>query len=109
MSYRDWQVGDKVVCINGAWTDAQNILAVIVGECPLVGGEVYTIAKLGLNPTATVSLDGSCGFPVCVWLQEVSHPQKGYGFNSGRFRKVQPRKTDISIFTAMLNKTGVDA
>ena len=85
MSYRDWYVGMKVVCVaKGRWT----------------------------------SLDGDSGLPkpkfgeVCTITGFVKHEEEifltlaGYDpfdiFDIRQFRPLEERKTDISVFTAML-------
>ena len=98
MSFRDWQVGDRVVCVDGDW-----YYPPASGRpWPLVTGEVYTIANIGKG----------CGFyrsfvhGVVIDLVEVKNPDDPYletpGFNASRFRKVEPRKTDISVFERFL-------
>jgi hypothetical protein len=77
-------------------------------------GRVYTIREIGyLYPSPLHD-------HLCVRLVEVVNRPLLYAFcdepletafGVSRFRRVQPRKTDISIFTAMLNpkKQVVDA
>ncbi len=100
MSYRDWHVGMKVVCI----APIQNRTAYGDELIPAVG-HVYTIRLMGV-----------CGWSgtVTIYLSELVNPEREYdlpngsqiqgepGFAAKHFRPVQPRKTDISIFTAML-------
>jgi hypothetical protein len=83
-----FKVGQKVVCIN----------ATVVGpighrdaSAPLVNGRIYTVS--GLCRTHL----GNPG----VSLAEIKRPYVP-GFRSDRFAPVIGRKTDISIFTAML-------
>lgn len=86
MSYRDWKVGDKVVCIKrGKWAADGPQLAIRDPEY----NEICEIA----------------GFYLCedgVYLRLVSYPEWSV-YAAARFRPVQPRKTDISVFTALLN------
>lgn len=91
MSYLDWKVGDKVVCIKDSVARVNDL-----GLPGYLKGQVFTIARL-----KWVEPYGLC-------LGFVERDRRNLGHVDG-FRKVQPRKTDISIFTAMLNKTGVDA
>lgn len=86
MKYRDWHVGMKLVCVNNARQEAHLRL-----------NRIYTIAAIG---TAFGRL--------YVGLVEVpgSGPINWYAH---RFRPAQPRKTDISIFTAMLGRQKVPA
>ncbi len=85
MSYRNWHVGMKVVCVDDS-----------DGQChrnsgSLKRGEVYTISRIEAD-----------AFPeLAVQVSEL--PYRWYEFvRASRFRPVQPRKTDISIFTDML-------
>lgn len=85
MSYRDWHVGMKVVCVDAR--GASRLLR---------ANEIYTIRFLE---------------PEFVGLEEPSTWSDEAGAEAGwfkwRFRPVQPRQTDISMFTAMLNKDKV--
>ena len=94
MSYLDWHVGMKVVCVIGGghrWHEDMESLA---------EGGVYTIRGMNINP-ATGNLN--------VLVDEIRNPARqcaeGFGepyYGARRFRPVQTRKTDISIFEAML-------
>ncbi len=97
MSYLDWKVGDKVVCINADGLAEYE-------EAP-VRGQIYTIRDIAADWVGRVG----------VRLQEVRNgPHPGVvpddsgcterGFLTSRFRKVQPRKTDISVFEAILHE-----
>ena len=83
MSHLNWHFGMKVVCV-----DARG-----AGRC-LRKGEVYTLRWLE---------------PEFVGLEEPSTWSDEAGAEAGwfysRFRPAQRRKTDISVFTAMLTKT----
>lgn len=100
--YLDWKVGDRVQCVdNGGaigrwWNDA-----------PVVG-KIYTIRSIHLDHRGDVT----------VWLNEIQRDPRAIqehgplvGYYPRRFRKVQPRKTSIAIFEAMLhgNRSEVDA
>lgn len=91
MSYRDWHVGMKVVCIDDAG----------VPGARLYRGSVYTIKSIRMSDRDSY-FKGVPGPWLVVELVEIINPT-GTGFNVRRFRPVQPRKTDISLFTAMLN------
>jgi hypothetical protein len=84
-----FRVGQKVVCVKGPRRH-RNV------NQPKVG-EIYTIRLI--YPS---SLTGEPGF----LLEEIVnglHPNgREYGFYADRFRPVVERKTDISIFKAML-------
>ena len=87
----DWirlaKVGDKVVCVDA-------------DDANLTLGETYTIASI-----TTGRFNNSkygCVHNVCITLKE-ANPKKGsVGFIPQRFRPIEPRKTDISIFTRLL-------
>ncbi|RWB85945.1 MAG: hypothetical protein EOQ52_20570 [Mesorhizobium sp.] len=84
MSFRDWHVGMKVVCVNNR--GARRFLC---------RNTTYTIAALGNG------LDEIGRGTIYVALAEVPMPGP-LNWRAERFRPVAPRKTDISIFTAML-------
>lgn len=97
MAYLDWKAGDKVVCIKtGAWSITK------MGETHPQYGEVYTIRYIA--PSAETGR-------LCIRLMEIVNPPCRRGgtvetyYAADRFRKVQPRKTSIAIFTAMLDST----
>lgn len=96
MSFRDWQVGDRVVCVE-TW-----LLKDGTGdEAGPVAGHIYTIREIGLlHPFKN---------DVCVRLAEIINPIRAYldatgeaCFAAARFRKVEPRKTSIAIFERFL-------
>lgn len=103
MSYIDWHVGMKVVAIKTAIEGRK----VTDGETRLTHGQIYTIRELA-----------PYGDTFHIRLVEVVNPIRRYtwpdGVREGElvyskecFRPVQKRSTDISVFTAMLNKTTV--
>ena len=88
-------VGQKVVCVDdgpSGFTGRANRV--------LTKGQIYTVSKSWEHAYR--------GAPV-VLLAEVD-PDKPYHecFSAARFRPVVDRKTDISIFTAMLNTKPVE-
>lgn len=108
MSYLDWKVGDRVVCIDADWTIKIFIGGAEVGvpyRVPM-DGEILTIASIeaGAGELGTGREDG-----VYLSFEEIPLHQTDGVFSTeirwdaGNFRKLQPRKTDISIFTAMLH------
>lgn len=109
MSYLDWHVGMKVVCIASAETIA-NMMRVIPDAIWPAHGVVYTIREIR-DDGAITNTDSR----VVVLLSEIDNShfigvrrgnQFGYvepGFSASGFRPLQHRKTDISIFTAMLH------
>lgn len=94
MSYNDWYVGMKVVCVDGS---AHSYIRDAIS--PRKGG-VYTIRNLEANPRT-----GRLNVQLCEIVNPEVEARDGCGepyFGASRFRPVQTRKTDISIFTAML-------
>lgn len=97
--YTHWHVGMKVVCVDdypGGYEARPDIFEYSDGLDGLTWGRVYTIRAIGPDQE-----DGS----LSVWLDEIHRPlERGYetGYAVERFRPVQHRATDISIFTAML-------
>lgn len=98
MSYRDWHVGMKVVCVSepfdGGW-----------GHVLPVVGSVYTLRQIGpgISDRVMVKL-------VEIVNPVAKYPSRKYGplhgevcFGADLFRPVETRATDISIFTAMLS------
>lgn len=110
MSYLNWHVGMKVVCIAAQEKiDAEH--AAVPGSVYPQSGAVYTIREIRDDSQWTHGRQ-----QIVVLLSEIdnSHmiglaPRPGTkcyvepGFNPIGFRPAQTRKTDISIFTAMLN------
>ncbi len=93
MSYLDWKVGDRVVCIK---EDGWQIMSGL--PIPVVHpqyGEICTIARL--------DMDGEM-----LFIAVQGRPIHSL-YYAGHFRPVQPRAADISIFTAMLDPTKVPA
>lgn len=93
MSYRDWHVGMKVVCVRGFVVDMQQT------EVAPKEGHVYTIR----------TISAYAGDGVYVRLAEIVNPVLPYSdgdnecdFIADNFRPVETRTTDISIFQAML-------
>ena len=101
MDYRSWHVGMKVVCVGERPGNAD-----VDAVYPEIG-QIYTIRELR-DDTAR----GKAG--VFVLLAEIDNRHfigraspRGFayvepGFNPNGFRPLVTRKTDISIFTAML-------
>jgi hypothetical protein len=97
-----FHVGQKVVCIRDDWSD---------GSPPLRNGAIYTVVGI-TAPIKCFSFGGPSMCRPTIILAEAKNPNgDDIGFNHERFRPVIERKTDISIFTAMLNaqRTGVNA
>lgn len=91
--------GDKVVCID----DHQNDGPIKLDHITL--GVEYTIRSIGIEdrhdrePMVSLWLVGVRRD--CFWHGKLI---EDFGFRHDRFRPVDPRKTDISIFTSMLTK-----
>ena len=99
MSFRDWQVGDRVVCVDSPI----NIPAAFYGteRLPKTGVE-YTIREIGPFASPMYS-------EVLIRLQELVNPPLDYeggfmeaAFSAFRFRKVEPSKTSIAILERFL-------
>ena len=87
-----FRVGQHVECVD------------VSGNSPLTLGAVYVVAGLGPTPA---------GHPGLFLEGEIQrqHDMLPYRipFYAKRFRPIVEKKTDISIFTAMLTGTKVDA
>lgn len=99
-------VGQKVVCVDASEEahDLPEWCCPIGDLSGLEEGKVYTVREYGLD---------DIGLPT-VWLQEIyreSHPEAEDvgepGYSPRRFRPAVERKTDISLFKAMLNPSDV--
>ena len=94
-----FRVGQKVECV-----DAKPRLGQSVWDGPtLVKGRLYTIGGVYLS-------DGE----ECVILDEIKRGPRALlegkpGFLASRFRPVVTRKTDISVFRALLNPVKEEA
>lgn len=101
MSYLDWHVGMKVVCIDIAWPDHAPDLVRRGVRFP-EAGRIYTIREMLPHPSDQ---------RIFVRLNEIQNPVISYRgsspqevcFGARRFRPIQKRKTDISCFAALLN------
>jgi hypothetical protein len=94
MSYHDWHVGMKVVCVDDDWD-----FGPLPGETFPKAGAVYTIRSLSIEGSEVFVQLAEIVNPVCVFEDIIGESE----FAAVNFRPVQPRKTDISIFTAMLD------
>lgn len=89
---RDWTAGMEVVCIVGGDRSHWGPLTPAArGICPPVKGKVYHVSGIEYDETEEL---------IYVALKEYA---PDVGFDARGFRPVQPRKTDISVFTALLN------
>ncbi|PAQ03699.1 hypothetical protein LRP31_25620 [Mesorhizobium mediterraneum] len=103
MSYLDWKVGDQVVCVD-TWA-RENDGNGYGDEVGPIAGQIYTIREIGfLHPTIH-------RLQVRLFeIENVVHRYNDIGmweqtFYASRFRPVQKRSTDISLFRALLNPT----
>ena len=89
----------KVVCIKAASRVAYS------GSHPSIVGRIYTVREVYVCPAL-----GTLGLRFEEHINPV-HPMYGIecGYSAERFRPVVERKTDISIFTQMLNPSKVEA
>lgn len=98
MSYHDWHVGMKVVCVDASMRNYNppNYGTTIHDLNGLEEGRVYTVRDI-------CDFDGV----IAVRLKEIFRLPTSLGreapYAAARFRPVQKRKTDISIFKAMLH------
>jgi hypothetical protein len=90
-----FRVGQKVVCVNDE-------PGYVIKVDWLIRGRVYTIRRID-------EMAGGLGLSFYE-LPDFQKCKKS-GWAANRFRPIAERKTDISIFTAMLNpsKQGVEA
>jgi hypothetical protein len=86
----NFRVGQKVVCVN----DSMSAYGV---TSPLKKGSVYTVSDVMFG----TSWRGPDTGLILVGVPCVAQFVRGY--SASRFRPVVERKTDISIFKAMLN------
>lgn len=95
----NFHVGQRIVLAK-EYDDFDHIRAMLQGDVLPVTGVVYTVREIEPEP-----VDG-------LWyirLVEIKNDplpfdfERESAFNSARFRPVVERKTDISVFTAMLN------
>lgn len=107
----DFHVGQKVVCISDQGDDPNFTLLTDI-ERPKVG-RIYTVRRISVG-----SLCGKVGITVEEIPEQrpllIRDGMMGIGsvlFDAIDFRPLVARKTDISIFTDMLNRVGepVDA
>ena len=95
-----FRVGQKVVCVDAGSTGKYTPWRHSDDVHGLTEGVVYTIRAVG----------SFRGLRDNVWLAEIHRPLcagREYPYAAARFRPVVERKTDISVFTAMLNPSQV--
>jgi len=102
--YLDWKVGDQVVCVDAVEHDLEKDNEFFEFHGSLDGlkeGEIYIIRDFYIDTFDSV---------LCIRLNEIHRSfddtiNAEAGYRIKRFRKVQKRKYDISVFQAMLTKT----
>jgi hypothetical protein len=85
-----FRIGQKVVCVDAEGSQ-------------LVLGRVYTIQYIHYHQCRW---RGRTGDWAAVQLLEARAELPFFGFCSERFKPVEERQTDISVFTAMLTGVG---
>lgn len=100
-----FHVGQKVVCVDASPSRYSSLLV----RTPLQKGTIYTVRGIDRWDGVTSYYLEEIVHPVLdIWLdREPTEPT----WHGRRFRPIAERKTDISIFTSMLNpsKRSVDA
>ena len=91
MSYLNWHVGMKVVCVK---TPRHRSPC----EAHPIVGRVYTIRSTSADEEGVFVRLDELRNPVLCYVDRIAEVE----FEALFFRPVQPRATDISIFTAML-------
>ncbi|RUU79990.1 hypothetical protein [Mesorhizobium sp. M7A.F.Ca.MR.362.00.0.0] len=99
-AYQDWHFGMKVVCVK-TWSSRGYGYGDEIGP---VAGNTYTIREIGYFRSEN---QGHLQVRLCEIVNK-ARPYRDIGvreqsFRASRFRPVQNRATDISIFTALLN------
>jgi len=106
MNYRDWHVGMKVVClksvnpaIRGSISARGSRVGTALGANYPEKGRIYTLRHINaVGDEILVLLEECRNGHLVEFIRGGLEP----GFSARHFRPVQPRKTDISIFQAML-------
>lgn len=90
-------VGSKVKCVKvGPWVDSNTNKPVNDQWTPIFGN-IYTVTRIEHKKDGEDYL-GLYEAPHQIWV-----------YNTRQFRPIDTRKTDISVFTAMLNKDKINA
>lgn len=91
-------VGQRIVCVEDEWPGFV--------PSPLVKGAIYTVSEI-IGPELTWSFDGVDVRPSIRLLEAKNNVADIDSFNPARFRPLVEKKSDISVFTAMLTKQTV--
>ena len=95
-------VGQKVACVDADAVEGD-------GRVRLREGRIYTVRKIATHSVRWFRLPKFKDEHRVVWLEEITdRPGDDTPYCVLRFRPVVERKTDISIFTAMLNPSKVE-
>lgn len=97
--YTNWFVGMEVVCVD----DMQDVTPP-EDHGFLVAGKVYEIVEIELIPKGSWVYGGFAAKDI-VFICLAGHPDAG--FDAEGFRPVQKRKSDIAIFTRLLDNPRV--
>lgn len=109
MNYRDWKVGDRIVCVNDDWT--WKLRHIDGSELPVrvpMLNEVLEISRIHRGNGKEL---GGSEDQIYVGFAELDNQSNGslfgseFGWSADQFRLLQTRQSDISIFTAMLHGT----
>lgn len=104
MNFNNWHVGMKVVCIDDRCYPVDPKYQDLYAKWPLRLNKIYTIRSIGICRDETIGPNGEIVKNNVMIEIEVPNPFEGIkGFDARRFRPLQKRKTDISVFTQMLN------
>jgi len=95
-----FQVGDEVVCVDASYNDGRPPL-LKEGATYRVAGVILASGRSGL----TGRFEGP--HPALHLAEVVGYSRTG-AFNASRFRKVQRRKTDLSIESFLTIKPGFE-
>lgn len=89
--------------------EGQKVQCIDAGDdgTPLILNAIYTIRKI--TPPFQCRWRGVVGIHSSVWLHEVNPSEDYFGFCDQRFKPIDERKTDISIFQRMLVTEKADA
>lgn len=110
MSYLNWHVGMKVVCVASPERIAAGMRRMPGAIYPAHNG-IYTIREIrddaqwnkGASSIVLLLAEIDNSHFIGTHSADNTYSYVEPGFNVRGFRPVQTRKTDISIFTAMLN------
>lgn len=97
-----FRVGQKVVCVDDDWASWQVSDMRRAGIASPVKGNIYTVRSVEMMDGDAFILLSEIVNPIIVY-SDIGRGEQGW--DPVIFRPVVERKTDISIFKAMLNTT----